>query len=83
MPIWLLNLSPDNVTVHKGTRVALAFALENHSIVVASIDNNNPPSQGDVSSLKQQRLWQAVESAAEKLTPDRTGTVVCFIIGLC
>ena len=54
--------------MHKGTRVALAFALENHSIVVASIDNNNPPSQGDVSILKQQRLWQAVESAAEKLT---------------
>ena len=54
--------------MHKGTRVASAFALENHSIVVASIDNNNPPSQGDVSSLKQQRLWQAVESAAETLT---------------
>ena len=68
VPIRLLNLSPDNVTVHKGTRVASAFALENHSIVVASIDNNNPPSQGDVSSLKQQRLWQAVESAAETLT---------------
>ena len=54
--------------MHKGTRVASAFALENHLIVVASIDNNNPPSQGDVSSLKQQQLWQAVESTAEKLT---------------
>ena len=54
MPIRLLNLSPDNVTVRKGTRVASAFALENHSIVVAGIDSNNPPSQGDVFSLNQQ-----------------------------
>ena len=28
VPIWLLNLSPDSVTVHKGTRVASEFALE-------------------------------------------------------
>ena len=69
VPIRLLNLSPDSVTVHKGTRVASAFALENHySIVVAGIHNNNPPLQCGVSSLKKQRLWQAVESAAETLT---------------
>ena len=30
VPLQLLNLSLDNVTVHKGTRVAPAFALENH-----------------------------------------------------
>ena len=30
--------------------------------------NSSPPSQCDVSDLKQQQLWQAVESAAEKLT---------------
>ena len=48
------SLSPDNITVHKGIRVTSAFALANHSIVVARIDNNNTPSQGDVSSLKQQ-----------------------------
>ena len=54
VPIWLLSLSPDSVTVHKGTRVASAFALEHHSIVVAGIDNNNLPSKCDVSSLKQQ-----------------------------
>ena len=67
MPIRLLNLSPDSVTVHKGTRVASAFALDNHSVVVADIDNN-PSSQSDVPDYKQQRLWQAVESAVEKLT---------------
>ena len=63
----LLNLSPNSVTMHKGTRVASAYTLESHSVVVAGI-NSGPPSQGDVSELKRQQLWQVVESAAEKLT---------------
>ena len=45
-----------------------AFAIKNHSIVVAGIDKNNSPSQCDVSTLKRQRLWQAVEYATEKFT---------------
>ena len=67
VPIWLLNLSADSVTMHKGTRVASAYALENHSIVVAGIDSS-PHSQCDVSDLKRQQLRQAVESAVQKLT---------------
>ena len=67
VPVRLLNLSPDSVTVHKGTRVASASAVENHSIVVASV-NSNPSLQCDVPNHKRQQLWQAVESAAEKLT---------------
>ena len=50
--------------MHKGTRVASAYTLESHSVVVAGI----PPLQCDVSELKGQQLWQVVESAAEKLT---------------
>ena len=67
VPIWLLNLSPDSVTMHKRTRVASGYAIESHSIVVAGIDSG-PSLQCDVSELKRQQLWQAVESTAEKLT---------------
>ena len=48
--------------------MASASAIKNHSIVVAYIHKNNPPSQYDVSTLKQQRLWHAVEYVTEKLT---------------
>lgn len=65
--VRILNFSPDSVTVHKGTRVALAHALESHSVVAAGIDSS-PPSVCDVSDLKRQQLWQVVESAAKKLT---------------
>lgn len=67
VPIRLLNLSPDRITVGKGTRVASAYALDGTSVVVAGVDSNSP-TQCEVSDAKQQRLWQAVESAAEKLT---------------
>ena len=67
VPMRLLNLSPDSITMCKGTRVASAYALETHSVVVAGIDSSRP-SQGVVSDHKQQQLWQAVESAADKLT---------------
>ena len=67
VPIRLLNLSPDSVTMHKGTRVGSGCTLEADSIVVGSIDSNSP-SQGMVSDHKQQRLWQVVDAAADKLT---------------
>ena len=83
VPMRLLNLSPDSVTMYKGTRVASGCTREADSIVVASIDSNSP-SQDILSDHKQQQLWQVVNSAADKLThAGRTGTVVCRITGLC
>jgi len=67
VPIRLLNLSPDRITVGKGTRVASASILDSTSIVVAGIDCKSP-AQSEVSDEKQQQLWQTVESAAGKLT---------------
>ena len=67
VPIRLLNLSADSITVYKGTRVACAHALDSNSIMLAGVEDNSP-TQCDVSNVKRQQLWQAVESTAEKLT---------------
>ena len=67
VPIRLMNLSPDRITMGKGTRVASASTLDITSIVVAGVDCKSP-AQSEVSDEKQQRLRQAVESAAGKLT---------------
>ena len=67
VPIQLLNISPNSVTMHKGARMASGCTLEADSIVVASIDSNSP-SQDILSDHKQQQLWQVVDSAADKLT---------------
>ena len=67
VPIRLLNLSADSITVLKGTRVACAHALDSNSIMVAGVEDDSP-TQYDVSDDKRQQLWQAVESTAEKLT---------------
>ena len=67
VPIQLLNLSPDSVTVCKGTRV-------NHSVVVAVVEGNSP-TQCDESNVK----WQAVESAGREAHPARQNKNSCML----
>ena len=69
VPVRLMNLSSEGVTVYKGTRVGQASALREREFVVASFSENKPVSHGDISVAKQQLLWQATETAADDLTP--------------
>ena len=78
VPIRVLNLSPDRITVGKGTRVlASVHTLDGNSVVVAGIDSNSPI-QSEVSNAKQQQLWQAVECAAEKLIQNNKNSCMLY-----
>ena len=68
MPVKLINLSSEGMTIYKGTKVGLANALEESKILVAEISESEPAFQGDISVTKQQLLWQATEMSTENLT---------------
>ena len=68
VPVRLMNLSSEGVTIYKGTRVGQASALRESEFVIAGIRENGPVPHGDISVAKQQLLWQATETAAEDLT---------------
>jgi len=70
IPIRVLNLSPDGVTIYKGTRIAEASLLpENDVLLISEVHNSSSTDcPVDVPLNKRQLLWQAVESTAKDLT---------------
>lgn len=73
IPVRVLNLSPDTVTIYKGTKVAEASPLEeNDTALISEVhhpgNTKNPP---DVPMEKRQLLWQAVESTANDLSEEQ------------
>ena len=67
VPIQVLNISPESITIYKDSRVVTAHSIGEDSILVAEVSNNNPTPQGDISDSKQQLLWQTAESARDEL----------------
>ena len=68
VPVKLMNLSSEGVTIYKGTKVGLTNSLEESEILVTEIIESEPVPQGDISVTKQQLLWQATEISTEDLT---------------
>ena len=62
VPVRILNLSPDGVTIYKGTR------LVHHWKRITLYSFLSPHCCKDVSADKRQLLWQTVESTASDLT---------------
>ena len=62
VPVRILNLSPDGVTIYKGTR------LVHHWKRIMLYSFLSPHCCKDVSADKRQLLWQTVESTASDLT---------------
>ena len=68
VPIQLLNLSPDSITIHKDTKVAIASFVDEDSVLVTGVGNSRSPAETQLSDSKRQLLWQVVESAGDELT---------------
>jgi len=68
VPIRMLNLSPDSITIHKDTKVAIAHSVEEDSVLVAGVSKDSSLFEPHLSDTKRQLLWQAVESAGDELT---------------
>ena len=68
VPIQMLNLSPDPVTIHKDTKVAVASSEDVDSVLVGGVGNSSNQAKTQLSDSKRQLLWQAMESPGDKLT---------------
>ena len=64
----MLNLSPDSITIHKDTRIATSYSVEEDSVLVTGVGDSDAIPVTHLSDSKRQLLWQAVESAGEELT---------------
>ena len=82
VPIRLLNLAPDGMTVYKETKLVEASVIdESGSVLVSEVqeDSHENVYQEDVPEAKRQLLWQAVESTAEDLTDEqRKSFLKCY-----
>ena len=69
VPVRILNLSPDGVTIYKGTKLAKATSLEEDNVVLISeVSSTGTHCCENVSADKRQLLWEAVESTASDPT---------------
>ena len=68
VPIRLLNLSLDPITIHKDTKVVVASCMDEDSVLVGGVGNSSNQAKTQLSDSKRQLLWQAVESAGDELT---------------
>ena len=74
VPVRLLNLAPDGVTIYKGTKLGEASMIdESDSVLVSEVQEDfyGNFNQEDVPEAKRQLLWQAVESTADDLTSEQ------------
>ena len=74
VPVRLLNLAPDGVTIYKGTKLNEASMInESDSVLVDEVqeDFHDNVNQKDVPKAKRQLLWQLVEFTAEDLTNEQ------------
>ena len=67
VPIRMLNLSPDSVTIHKDTKVAIAYSVEENAVLVAGVNDGSTTHKTPLSDSKRELLWQAVKSAGDEL----------------
>jgi len=67
VPIPLLNLAGNDVTLYKGTRVAEATVVD-HPLPISEVHESHMQPPGDVPEAKQHQLWKVVEDTSCDLT---------------
>ena len=70
VPVRVLNLSSDGVTIYKGTRLAEASPLEDNNVllILEVTDAKHTNCEEKVPEDQRKLLWKAVESTASDLT---------------
>ena len=80
MPIRVLNLSPDPITIYRDTRVTTVHSVGEDSVLVGGVTGNNAIAETQLLETKTQLLWEAVESAGDELTQQRQEQLYAVLI---
>jgi len=80
VPIRVLNLSPDPITIYRDTRVTTVHSVGEDSVLVGGVTGNNAIAETQLLETKTQLLWEAVESAGDELTQQRQEQLYAVLI---